>query len=95
MNTEENTLTYYAGTDGKWVTPSDINATEVTYPILDGIDAYDTYIVDSGIADWTAYFREALNIQWGTHNDFLDGRRVFHTRFDTGEHEELGNPDFD
>ncbi|WP_445363996.1 di-heme oxidoredictase family protein [Microbulbifer sp. ANSA003] len=94
VNTDDNTLTYYAGSDGKWATASDADAVEVTYPILDGIDVYDTYIVDSGIADWTAYFREALNIQWETHNEFLDGRRIFHTRFNTGEHEELGNPDF-
>ncbi|VUD52792.1 hypothetical protein TDB9533_01704 [Thalassocella blandensis] len=89
-----NTVTYKVGSNGKWVDRNDPNGTVVTYPIMDGIQTYDSYIVDSDVADWTAFFREALNIQWETHNTFMQGRRVFHTFFNTGAHAEAGNPDF-
>ena len=64
----------------------------VTHKILDGLGNYNTYVVDSGIADYTAFFREALNIRWDTHNAFLSGRRLFHSSFKTGAHFEPGNP---
>ncbi|HSX58782.1 MAG TPA: di-heme oxidoredictase family protein [Tahibacter sp.] len=64
----------------------------VTHRILDGLGNYDTYVVDSGIADYTAFFREALNIRWDTHNAFLHGRRLFHSSFRSGAHFEPGNP---
>jgi CxxC motif-containing protein (DUF1111 family) len=64
----------------------------VTHKILDGLGNYNNYVVDSGIADYTAFFREALNIRWDTHNAFLSGRRLFHSSFKTGAHFEPGNP---
>ncbi|WGO98094.1 di-heme oxidoredictase family protein [Saccharophagus degradans] len=90
----DNTLTYKVMANGKWTQKDNPNGTVVTFPIRDGIAVYDNYVVASGVADWTTYFREALNIQWDTHNEFMQGRRVFHTRMDTGVHEEVGNPDF-
>ncbi|WP_444936078.1 di-heme oxidoredictase family protein [Microbulbifer sp. JMSA004] len=93
-NLSEQSLTYYVGSDGSWVSGDSDDATQATYPILDGVDIYDTYIVDSGIADWAAYMQEVSNIQWDTHNTFLRGRRLFHTDFDSGDHEEEGNPSF-
>ncbi len=64
----------------------------VTHAILDGLGNYNTYVVDSGTTDYTTFFREALNIRWPTHNDFLNGRRLFHSSFKTGAHFEPGNP---
>ncbi|TDR41628.1 CxxC motif-containing protein (DUF1111 family) [Tahibacter aquaticus] len=64
----------------------------VTHTILDGLGNYNNYIVDSGATDYTSFFREALNIRWPTHNDFLNGRRLFHSSFKTGAHFEPGNP---
>jgi CxxC motif-containing protein (DUF1111 family) len=41
------------------------------------------------------YFSQmALNIQHENVQNFLEGRRLFHTQFDTGEHTEEGNPTF-
>ncbi|WP_233998885.1 di-heme oxidoredictase family protein [Microbulbifer pacificus] len=90
----DNTVTYKAAANGKWTQKDNPIGEVVTYPILDGIDVYDNYVVGSGVADWTTFMREGLNTQWATHNTFMQGRRVFHTRFDTGVHEEAGNPDF-
>ena len=90
----DNTVTYRVASNGKWTQKDNPNGEVVTYPVLDGIEVYDNYVVDSGVADWTTFMREALNTQWQTHNAFMQGRRVFHTRFDTGIHEEAGNPDF-
>ncbi|HEY8938713.1 MAG TPA: di-heme oxidoredictase family protein [Cellvibrio sp.] len=56
--------------------------------------AASPFIVDRHTHLWTAFFREALNIRWETHNQFLNGRRIFHTDFVTGKHFEAGNPDF-
>ncbi len=56
--------------------------------------AASPFIVDRHSHLWTAFFREALNIRWETHNQFLNGRRIFHTDFVTGKHFEAGNPDF-
>lgn len=95
LSTDGTNVTYKVGSNGKWVPADDPNGKVVTYKILDGIDVYDNYVVDSGVADWTTFFREALNIQWDTHNDFLNGRRVFHTRFTDGNHLEDGNPVFE
>lgn len=64
----------------------------VTHPILDGLGNYGTYVVDSGVANYTSFFREPLNIRWPTHNAFLDGRRLFHSSLRTGAHFEPGNP---
>ncbi|AUX20791.1 hypothetical protein SOCEGT47_012650 [Sorangium cellulosum] len=41
------------------------------------------------------YEQMALNIQQGSIQRFLEGRRLFHTDFATGEHSEGGNPVFD
>ncbi|WP_438018749.1 di-heme oxidoredictase family protein [Sorangium sp. So ce315] len=41
------------------------------------------------------YEQMALNIQDGSIQRFLEGRRLFHTDFATGEHTEGGNPAFD
>ncbi|MCK7597745.1 discoidin domain-containing protein [Microbulbifer sp. CAU 1566] len=90
----DNTVTYKVASNGKWTQKANPSGELVTFPILDGIDVYDNYVVDSGVADWTTYMREGLNTQWDTHNVFMQGRRVFHTRFDSGVHEEAGNPDF-
>ena len=75
------------------ITYTDSSGDRVTNPILDGIGTYSTYVVDDEAAVRTSFFREALNIRMDTHNDFLNGRRIFHTRFDTGQHVEPGNPD--
>lgn len=56
--------------------------------------AASPYIVDRHTHLWTAFFREALNTRWETHNQFLNGRRIFHTSFVDGKHFEPGNPDF-
>jgi CxxC motif-containing protein (DUF1111 family) len=40
------------------------------------------------------YSQMALNIQHENVQNFLEGRRLFHTHFDTGEHTEEGNPVF-
>lgn len=64
----------------------------VTHKILDGLGNYNTYVVDSGSTDYTSFLREALNIRWPTHNDFLNGRRLFHSSFRDGAHVEPGNP---
>ncbi|QHQ38640.1 GTP-binding protein TypA [Microbulbifer hydrolyticus] len=90
----DSTVTYKVASNGKWTQKDNPTGEVVTYPILDGIDVYDNYVVGSGVADWTTFMREGLNTQWETHNAFMQGRRVFHTRFDTGIHEEAGNPDF-
>lgn len=68
---------------------------QVTHPILDGIQTYNTYVVDSASSDWTSFFREALNLRWSTHQQFLEGRRLFHSSFRTGAHAEPGNPPLD
>jgi len=39
-----------------------------------------------------AFTQMALNLQPDATQDFLRGRRLFHTQFDTGEHGESGNP---
>lgn len=39
-----------------------------------------------------AFTQMALNLQPDATQDFLGGRRLFHTRFDGGEHSETGNP---
>lgn len=90
----DNTVTYKIMDNGKWTQKDNPNGEVVTFPVRDGIEVYDNYVVASGVADWTTYFREAINLQWDTHNQFMQGRRVFHTQFDTGIHEEVGNPDF-
>ncbi|WP_437735633.1 di-heme oxidoredictase family protein [Sorangium sp. So ce1335] len=41
------------------------------------------------------YEQMALNIQEGSIQRFLEGRRLFHTDFATGEHTEGGNPAFE
>ncbi|WP_437841807.1 di-heme oxidoredictase family protein [Sorangium sp. So ce1153] len=41
------------------------------------------------------YEQMALNIQEGSIQRFLEGRRLFHTDFTTGEHSESGNPALD
>lgn len=64
----------------------------VTHKILDDLGNYNTYVVDSGSTDYTSFFREALNIRWPAHNDFLNGRRLFHSSFRDGAHAEPGNP---
>jgi CxxC motif-containing protein (DUF1111 family) len=64
----------------------------VTHKILDDNSIYTNYVVDSGATDWTSFTREALDIRWDTHNNFLNGRRLFHSSFRTGEHSESGNP---
>lgn len=56
--------------------------------------AASPYIVDRHTHLWTAFFREGLNTRWETHNQFLNGRRIFHTSFVDGKHFEPGNPDF-
>jgi CxxC motif-containing protein (DUF1111 family) len=42
-----------------------------------------------------AFMQMALNTQPDATEDFLRGRRLFHTRFDSGEHSEPGNPRFE
>jgi CxxC motif-containing protein (DUF1111 family) len=42
----------------------------------------------------TSYGQMALNIQHENVQRFLEGRRLFHTSFATGEHTEMGNPPF-
>lgn len=42
-----------------------------------------------------AFMQMALNTQPDAAQDFLRGRRLFHTRFDSGEHSEPGNPRFE
>lgn len=64
----------------------------VTHRILDGIETYDNYVVDSGPSDHLSFTREALDIRWPTYMDFLNGRRLFHSSFKTGAHFESGNP---
>jgi CxxC motif-containing protein (DUF1111 family) len=49
---------------------------------------------------WAYYMQEAqfgqmaLNIQHENVQRFVEGRRLFHTDFETGKHSESGNPDF-
>jgi len=78
--------------DGDMLTYTRDDGEVVTFKILDDNSVYSDYIVDSGATDWTSFTREALNIRWPTHNDFLNGRRLFHSSFITGEHSEHGNP---
>ena len=78
--------------NGDLLTYRNRDGVTVTHRILDGIENYDTYVVDSGIADHTSFTREALNTRWPTHRDFLNGRRLFHSSFRTGAHFESGNP---
>ncbi|MGL1957388.1 MAG: discoidin domain-containing protein [Colwellia sp.] len=94
LSSTNESVTYKVGENGKWVNADDPNGTIVTYPILDGTEIYDDFVVASGISDWTSFFREALNTRWDTHNTFMQGRRVFHTFFDSGIHAEPGNPNF-
>ncbi|HET9956391.1 MAG TPA: di-heme oxidoredictase family protein [Polyangiaceae bacterium] len=54
-----------------------------------------------GTTNVWAYFRPetqfgqmALNIQHENVQHFVEGRRLFHTDFQTGKHSESGNPDF-
>jgi CxxC motif-containing protein (DUF1111 family) len=77
---------------GDMLTYRDDAGQTVTHRILDGIETYDNYIVDSGPADYTSFTREALNTRYPTHRDFLTGRRLFHSSFKTGAHFESGNP---
>ena len=42
----------------------------------------------------TQFGQMALNIQHENAQHFVEGRRLFHTDFTTGEHSESGNPDF-
>jgi CxxC motif-containing protein (DUF1111 family) len=42
----------------------------------------------------TAFGQMALNVQHENVQHFLEGRRLFHTSFATGEHSEPGNPPF-
>ncbi len=81
------------GQTGDMLTYVDAQGNVVTHRILDGIGVYPTYVVASGNADWTSYFREPLNLRWPTHQAFLEGRRLFHSSFRTGAHAEPGNPD--
>lgn len=78
--------------DGNLLTYTDDDENVVTYPILDDNSVYTNYVVDSAATDWTSFTREALNTRWDTHNAFLNGRRLFHSSFVTGEHSEHGNP---
>lgn len=78
---------------GDLLTYVDAAGQTVTHPILDGIEDYPNYVVASKTSDWTSFFREALNLRWPTHNDFLTGRRLFHSSFRTGAHSEPGNVD--
>ncbi len=43
----------------------------------------------------TSFEQLALNVQHEHVQTFLEGRRLFHTDFETGEHSEPGNPRFD
>jgi CxxC motif-containing protein (DUF1111 family) len=43
----------------------------------------------------TSFEQLALNVQHEHVQTFLEGRRLFHTDFETGEHSEAGNPRFD
>jgi hypothetical protein len=78
--------------DGDMLTYIDSQDQTVTHRILDDNTNYTNYVVDSGGTDWTSFTREAIDIRWPTHNDFLSGRRLFHSSFVTGEHSEHGNP---
>ena len=77
------------------LTYRDSSGNVITKPVLDNTHVYSTYVVDDEAALETSFFREALNIRWDTHNSFLNGRRIFHTRFDTGAHTEPGSPVFE
>ncbi len=76
------------------VTYRDGNQTFTDQVIEYAPTAASPFIVDRHTHLWTAFFREALNIRWETHNQFLNGRRILHTDFVTGKHFESGNPDF-
>ena len=68
---------------------------ETVSPILDGTEVYENYVVDDEAALFTSFSREALNLRWDSHKDFLRGRRLFHSSFVSGIHIEDANPELD
>ncbi len=86
------TFRYRVGVGG--VTPENYDTSGQPGPLRPSWLGGDTTVAWI-YAEPELYFSQmALNIQHENVQNFLEGRRLFHTQFDTGEHTEEGNPTF-
>lgn len=93
------TFRYQVGVGG--LTPETFDNAGLVGPVsLDERLGGDTTVPHVAFADGTAvepafaFAQMALNIQAPHQQQWLEGRRLFHTDFGTGEHSERGNPAF-
>jgi CxxC motif-containing protein (DUF1111 family) len=86
------TFRYAIGTGG--MTPNNLDYDQAPGPVADARLGGDTTIAWM-FAEPEMYFSQmALNTQQENVQDFLEGRRLFHTDFTSGVHSEEGNPVF-
>jgi CxxC motif-containing protein (DUF1111 family)/mono/diheme cytochrome c family protein len=86
------TFRYRIGEGG--MTANNLDYDQTPGPLPDARLGGDTTIAWL-IAEPEMYFGQmALNTQQENVQNFLEGRRLFHTDFETGEHSEEGNPGF-
>lgn len=87
------TFRYQIGVGG--LTSNNLDYDQSPGPLIDARLGGDTTIAWM-FAEPEMYFSQmALNTQQENVQNFLEGRRLFHTDFTTGEHSEEGNPVFD
>jgi CxxC motif-containing protein (DUF1111 family) len=86
------TFRYAVGVGG--LTPNNLDYAETPGPLPEAQTGGGTTIAWA-FAEPDMYFSQmALNTQQENVQHFLEGRRLFHTNFKTGEHSEAGNPVF-
>jgi CxxC motif-containing protein (DUF1111 family)/cytochrome c553 len=86
------TFRYQIGVGG--MTPNNLDYTVSPGPLPDARLGGDTTIAWMFAEPETAFGQMALNTQQENVQNFLEGRRLFHTDFVTGEHSDPGNPVF-
>jgi CxxC motif-containing protein (DUF1111 family) len=86
------TFRYAIGVGG--MTPNNLDYEQLPGPLKEASLGGDTTIAWL-VAEPEMYFGQmALNTQQENVQNFLEGRRLFHTDFKSGEHSEEGNPTF-
>jgi CxxC motif-containing protein (DUF1111 family) len=86
------TFRYQIGVGG--LTPNNLDFADAPGPVPQARLGGDTTIAWLFIEPDMYFSQMALNIQQENVQSFLEGRRLFHTDFTTGQHSETGNPAF-
>lgn len=86
------TFRYQIGVGG--LTPNNMDYDQAPGPIPEARSGGDTTIAWLFVEPQMYFSEMALNTQQENVQNFLEGRRLFHTDFTTGAHSEEGNPVF-